>query len=284
MKILGLFIIIFFLSIRSLLSLESTHEQPDSTVNQSIVSPTAASSLLKPDSIRITAYSGEFRWRHFYYEAELQVSIFYPTDNKAFRPDSQMIFVNFKTPGAALWIRTGEDDYVKRDYLIQHINELQATGKIRWSFTNSVKLEVKADGCKKKELEITVNIPMLLLLVAMFGGLLGGWLRRSRDPNSVINIHIRVLPEKWSRRIEPIREILISIIVGMLLYLINLISPIYLGFRAENDESWHMLLHPLIIGFIGGWGGINLLINILNNIFSATKTNKAKKVISTTKS
>ncbi len=65
----------------------------------------------------------------------------------------------------------------------------------------------------------------------------------------------------------PIREVFVSMIAGILLYLLNEVSPIYLGFRAGFGEEWLALVSPLLIGFLGGWGGINLLVGLLEQLF-----------------
>lgn len=125
---------------------------------------------------------------------------------------------------------------------------------------------------------------MHLLMFCMLGGAMGGWLRRSRDPSSVVDLPVRLLPEKWSRRLVPVRESLVSMVAGILLYLLNLVSPIYLEFRPGHEGGWLMLVEPTLIGFAGGWGGISLLVHSLNLIFRSPETGKAAEALSENKS
>jgi len=265
MKNLKLIIFIFSLGVGSSLTLHATPQQPDSTI-----------STLLPDSLRVTIDPGEFKWRRLRYEAELRVSAIYPPESAAARADSLTIFINMDTPGTTFWVKTGEGDeeYVRSDYLTLYKDEIQAKGKLRWRISGYAQVTVKA--CNLRNTKRTeANFPVMLILVCIFGGVLGGWLRRSRDPGSVVKLPVRLFSQKWSRRLEPIRELFFSMVAGVFLYLLNLVSPVYLEFRTGLSEGWLVLVQPLLIGFIGGWSGINLLVNLLNQSFRSPKTGKA---------
>jgi hypothetical protein len=222
----------------------------------------ASAQVIYPDSLRVTVDAGEFRWRKFRYEAEVRVAPIYLNGDDSQAPAVLYIWVNLETPGASLWL----DENARGDYLTLRKGQPQAKAKIRWFTSGRVKLTAQA-GRSRTTVETHVVFPVLLLLAALCGGALGGWLRRARDPSSVVNLHVRLLPEKWSRRLTPIREVLVSMIAGILLYLLNEVSPIYLGFRATFGEEWLALVSPLLIGFLGGWGGINLLVGLLEQLF-----------------
>ncbi len=49
-------------------------------------------------------------------------------------------------------------------------------------------------------------------------------------------------------------------------------SPFYLEFRPQLDADWLILAQPLIVGFMGGWGGIKLLINVVDQVFKSKKS------------
>jgi hypothetical protein len=226
------------------------------------VQDSVSAQVIDPDSLRVTIDAGEFRWRKFRYEAEVRVAPIYLNGDDSKAPEVLYIWVNLETPGASLWL----DENARGDYLMLRKGQPQAKAKIRWFASGRVKLTAQA-GRSRTTVETHVVFPVLLLLAALFGGALGGWLRRARDPSSVVNLHVRLLPEKWSCRLTPIREMLVSMIAGILLYLLNEVSPVYVGFRAGFGEEWLALVSPLLIGFIGGWGGINLLVGLLEQLF-----------------
>ena len=225
----------------------------------------AATQFICPDSLRITIYPGEFKWRKFRYEAEVQIYPYYSPENK--KRDDLQILINIETPGASFWI----DDERRRDVLVLRKNQDQAFGKIRWFSGGEVKLTAQSCNYKTSTKKAEVALPVLLWLVILLGGFLGGWMRRVATPTSTVNFHVPLLPKKWGHRIEPIREIAISMVAAFLLYLLNEVSPIYLEFRSAFGSPWLVLVQPLLVGFIGGWGGINLLIGLLDQVLQGGK-------------
>jgi hypothetical protein len=227
------------------------------------------------DSPLVSIDAGEWRWSKFRYEAELRIAApVYLERGSANAPANIYIWVNVETPGASLW----QDDNRRIDYLALSKDQPQVTVKVRWLTGGPITLAVRTGGIKTT-VQTRAAFPVLLLLVSSFGGAVGGWLRRARDPASVVDLRVRLLPEKWSRRLAPVREVIVSMIAGVLLYLLNEVSPIYLGFRSGFGEEWLALVPPLLIGFIGGWGGINLLVGLLEQLFGkgreAVKTKAA---------
>nr|NIR47812.1 hypothetical protein [candidate division KSB1 bacterium]NIR71462.1 hypothetical protein [candidate division KSB1 bacterium]NIS23383.1 hypothetical protein [candidate division KSB1 bacterium]NIT70274.1 hypothetical protein [candidate division KSB1 bacterium]NIU23997.1 hypothetical protein [candidate division KSB1 bacterium] len=158
---------------------------------------------------------------------------------------------------------SGDGDYERRKYLVWQKGQVQAKGKVRWLVGASVKLTAQSDGITQPVV-VEVAFPLLLLLVCCAGGAIGGWFRRSLDPTSKIDVPFTMLPGKWSQKLEPLREAFVSMLVGLLLFVFNAVSPLYLEFRSPDEAQWLGLAHPLLLGFIGGWGGINLLIGLLH--------------------
>ncbi|MBC8186329.1 hypothetical protein H8E88_35045 [candidate division KSB1 bacterium] len=246
------------------LSIDAVPEQRDSTASQ-----------LLPGSLRVTIDPGEFRWRRFRYEAEMRVSAIYPAGSKLNRPESLIIFVDVETPGTTFWNKISGDKerYERSDQMTLTKGQDQVTGKLCWRISNNVKVTVNA-GKLKQTAETSINFPIFLLLFCTLGGALGGWLRRTRDPKSVVDIPVQILSKKMSHRLEPLRESFVSMVAGILLYLLNLVSPVYLELRSELSQGWLVLIPPLLIGFSGGWGGIYLLVGFLNQIFHSAKPGK----------
>jgi len=224
-----------------------------------------ATQFVCPDSLRLTVYPGAFRWLKFQYEAEVQVYPYYSPEQRN-RNDLE-ILINIETPGASFWI----DDEQRRDVLVLRKDQDQATGKIRWFSGGEVKLAAQICNYKTSTKKAEVALPVLLWLVILFGGLLGGWIRRVVKPTSTVNLRVPLLPAKWGQRVEPVREIAISMVAAFLLYLLNEVSPIYIEFRSAYGPAWLVLVQPLLVGFIGGWGGINLLIGLLDQVLQRGK-------------
>ncbi len=65
-------------------------------------------------------------------------------------------------------------------------------------------------------------------------------------------------------------------VAGLLLYLLNSVSPFYLEFRVGLGAGWLVLVQPLLVGFIGGWSGIYLLVSLLDQFF---KNGKVEPVV-----
>jgi len=225
----------------------------------------AATQFVCPDSLRLTVYPGEFKWRKFRYEAEVQIYPYYSPEKK--KRDDLQILINIETPGASFWI----DDEQRRDVLVLRKNQDQAIGKIRWFSGGEVKLTAQTCNYKTPTKITEVSLPILLWLVILLGGFLGGWMRRMANPSSAVNLRVSLLPEKWSKRVAPFREIAISMVAAFLLYLLNEVSPIYIEFRSAYGPAWLVLVQPLLVGFIGGWGGINLLIGLLDQVLQRGK-------------
>jgi hypothetical protein len=226
----------------------------------------AANHVVYPDSLRIMIDAGEFRWRRLRYEAEVRVSAIYAQENQDVIPESLIVWIDVETPGASFWV----NDDNRNDFLVLHKNDVQVKGKIRWFSGGEVRITAHT-GRVRATKQTEASIPVLLLLVTLFGGMVGGWLRRVRDPSSVIKLPGRLLSEKWSRRLAPVREMIISMIAAFLLYLLNEVSPIYIEFRSEYGPEWLVLAQPLLVGFIGGWGGINLLVGLLAQVLERGK-------------
>ncbi len=237
------------------LALLSFASQPAMAQNDS-----ATTQFVCPDSLRLTVYPGAFRWRKFQYEAEVQIYPYY-SSQKRNRTDLE-ILINIETPGASFWI----DDEQRRDVLVLRKDQDQAIGKIRWFSGGEVKLTAQTCNNKTPIKTAAVSLPVLLWLVILLGGFLGGWMRRVANPASTVNLRVSLLPEKWGKRVAPIREISISMVAAFLLYLLNEVSPIYIEFRSAYGPAWLVLAQPLLVGFIGGWGGINLLIGFIEQV------------------
>ena len=229
--------------------------------------------LLRLDSLRVTIEPGKFRWWPFRYEAEVRVS---PVYSGSDAPDSLIVFVDVETPGATFWVNEEEGQYVKSDYLTIYKNQVQAKGMVSWLFSGYVQVTAKTNRLRTTK-EASVNFPVLILLACLIGGGLGGWLRRGRDSGSRIELPARWLPSKWSRRLESVHEMAISMIIGLLVFLLNFVSPVYLDFRAGLNEGWLVLAQPLLIGFAGGWGGIHLLAGVLGQVIKSEKAGEARR-------
>ncbi len=232
----------------------------------------AMAQTIKPDSLRVTIDPGVFRWLRFRYEAEVRVSAFYPPGSEAAIPESLRVFVDVQPQGVTFWKKGGQKDagYVPTDYLTIYRDQVQAKGLVRWLLSGQAVVTAQA-GTMRETVTTIPNFPVLLFLVCVLGGGVGGWLRKMRDPSSVVDIPVRLLPKKLSRLLEPVREIFISMVAGLLLYLLNLVSPVYLEFRLGFEAGWLVLVQPLLIGFIGGWSGIYLLVSLLNQLFKSGK-------------
>lgn len=246
-------------------------------------SDTTVSRSSWPESLRVTIDPGEFRWHHFCYEAELRVSPFPVPKMTAKIPERLTIYIDRDTPGTTFWVKSDAEDkkFARSDYLVLHRDQVQVKGRLRWRINSSAKVTVRT-GTLSKTVDTEVSFPMFLLLICMLGGAAGGWLRRIRDTKSVVPV--RLFSKKWSQRLLPVHESLVSMVAGVLLYLLNLVSPVYLGFRTGLEEGWLTLVQPLLIGFIGGWGGINLLVHSLNQFFRSTEPREAAGSLSETKS
>jgi len=232
----------------------------------------AMAQTIQPDSLRVTIDPGVFRWLRFRYEAEVRVSAHYPAGSEAARPESLIVFVDVQPQGVTFGKKIGQKDagYVRSGYLTLYRDQVQATGVVRWLLSGYAEVTAKV-GNLRKTATSTPNFPVLLLLVCVLGGGVGGWLRQIRDPSTVVDIPMRLLPKKLSRYLEPVREIFVSMVAGLLLYLLNLVSPVYLEFRLGLGAGWLVLVQPLLIGFIGGWSGIYLLVSLLNQVFKSGK-------------
>lgn len=237
----------------------------------------AMAQTLRPDSLRVTIDPGVFRWLRFRYEAEVRVSAFYPAGSEAVIPESLTVFVDVPPQGVTFWKKGNQKDagYVRTDYLTLYRDQVQAKGVVRWLLRGEAEVTAKA-GNLRKTVTSTPDFPMFLLLVCVLGGGLGGWLRQIRDPSTVVDIPVQLLPKKLSGFLEPAREIFVSMVAGLLLYLLNLVSPVYLEFRLGLGAGWLVLVQPLLVGFIGGWSGIYLLVSLLNQFF---KNGKVEPVV-----
>ena len=237
----------------------------------------AMAQTLRPDSLRVTIDPGVFRWLRFRYEAEVRVTAFYPPGSESAIPESLRVLVDVQPQGVTFWKKGPQKDagYVATDYLTLYRNEGQAKGLVRWLLSSQAVVTANADKVGKSA-TTEPHFPVLLFLVCVLGSGLGGWLRQIRDPSSVIKIPVRLLPKRLGRRLAPLHEIFVSMVAGLLLYLLNSVSPLYLEFRLGLDAGWLVLVQPLLIGFIGGWSGIYLLVSLLNQFF---KNGKVEPVV-----
>ncbi len=249
--------IIFILSLVAGSCLPATAQEPLATD----VKP------LLPDSLRVTITPVVYRWLSFHYEAEVSVTPLYPSDETLPRKDSLVVLIDVKpSDDVSFLVKSGkgEDDYVTTDRLIIYKDQGQIKGKITWLVSDSVTV-MASFGTQSTSKSIGIKLPMLLMLLSLGGGVLGGWLRRHRDPKSVMDLPVNIFSEVLSRRIEPFRELFISALVGFLIYLLNEYSPVSLQFSKNLNEGWLVLGQPLLIGFLGGWGGSNLLVGMLSH-------------------
>lgn len=263
MKTLRYFYIILFMGIGTCFPLAAMPAPPDSTIGAPV----------NPDSLRVKPDQAVFDWRNVVYKSEVRFTALYPPGREADIPDSIIIYIDFQTPGATFWVPVDPDSkrLRKTDYLVLYKNQVQARGYIQWLSENAIKFTARTNGTSKRG-EATISFPVLLFLLCMLGGATGGWLRRINSEQKLSDIPFRLFPEKISRYLAPLREMFVGIITGNLLFLLNLVSPFYLEFRAAENLPWLGLTEPLLIGFLGGWGGIHLLVGLLNQFFSRMKT------------
>lgn len=216
-----------------------------------------------PDSLRVTVDPGVFSWGKVSYIADVRFLTISPVEDEANGPDSLMVFIDLETKGATFWAASNNEGgkFVKTDYIVLRKNRPLAKGQVRWLSGNPVILTAKLNDIKVTK-EATVFIPMLLLILCLTGGAIGGWLRFAWIPKPTTKTS-RSHPNKWQKLLEPLKEIAVGMVAGVLLYLLNMISPLYLEFRPILGAGWLGLVQPLVVGFIGGWGGISLLVNLL---------------------
>lgn len=220
-----------------------------------------------PDSLRVTIDPGVFNLGKLRYEAKLRVSPLYGSDVESQRPESLIVWIDIESPGAFWTDPSAEDKYDNpSDHVLLRNDQVQVMGLVRWPLGGPIKVTAHFYNVSKTVVAIP-TIPWLLLLISFAGGGLGGWLRRFREPHSVVDLPIKVLPKNLSVALQPIRETVIGTIAGLMLFLLNAVSPIYLEFRIPDGFEWLILAQPLFVGFIGGWGGINLLVGLLDQVF-----------------
>jgi hypothetical protein len=188
--------------------------------------------------------SGVFRWRQLSYVADVRFLVIYPPDAEANEPDSLMVFIDLEGKGATFWAASNneEGEFVKTDYIVLRKDRPLVKGQVRWLSGNPVILTAKLNGIKVAK-EINVYIPMLLFILCLAGGAIGGWLRFVWIPDPKTK-KLRSQMKKWRRLLEPLKEIVVGMVAGVLLYLLNLISPLYLEFRPILGAGWLGLAQP----------------------------------------
>lgn len=225
-----------------------------------------ATSYAHPESLRVSLEHGVFDWKRMRYTANLKISLLDEKRDIVRADQDYKILVDIKAKDASLWVDSDRDGICDGtdDHLLLPRDGEQVSGEIRWRISEDVRVHAYHGELKSPEFVGTrASLPTFIFIICVFGGALGGWLRRTINPKSELKLPFTLLPEKISKSIVPAREIFMSSIAGFLIYMLNLASPIYIGLKSPENADWFMVAEPLLIGFVGGWGGVGLLVTMI---------------------